>query len=189
MEQYLFIFFDKILSNTVAQFLIVAFVILGLYSYYVLKYSSNFSYASENALFNNFPNQSFVPKNRIDWFILLLFISYILAFAWNVFYQVDVRHHDSIGYISDAACNLDKYIGMQVMFSGRFMPFAHQEFNVLSPLFRLFNCSYVFFYSLTFIQFLICIYIINKILPFKELYQRLLAIFFITINVAFFHPF
>ena len=183
VEQYL------LSIATVLLFLIGTFVILGLYTHYVLKYSSNFSYAEENALFNNFPNQSLVPKSRIDWFIFLFFILYILAFAWNIFYRVDVRHHDSIGYIGDAVCNPDKFIPLQVMFSGRFMPFAHQEFNLLSPLFRLFNCSYAFLYSLTFIQFLISIYIINKILPFKELYLRLLAIFFITINVAFFFPF
>ena len=173
----------------VLLFLIGTFVILGLYTHYVLKYRSNFSYAAENELFNSFPNQSLVPKSRIDWFVFLFFILYVLAFAWNIFYQVDVRHSDSIGYISDAACNPDKFIALQVKFSGRFMPFAHQEFNLLSPLLRLFNCSYTVLYSLTFIQFLITIYIINKILPFKQLYLRLLAIFFITINIAFFYPF
>jgi hypothetical protein len=180
---YLYFLFD----HSSIRYVFGTFVVLAIYLRIISSYDDQTDYAKERSLFKDFKNNTFSPQSIADWIASIFFIIALLAFAWNIFYKVGIRHFDSIGIIDTTVC-MNSYQGVWVN-NGRFMPLAHQEFNLLSWLIRLLDCSYGFLYSVTFLQFLVTLFFIEKILPFQKLWQRILAIIFIATNVSFFQPF
>ncbi len=182
------------MSSLIVNGSIILSLILGTYivaigyAFYVTRGTQNFSYQAEREFFAPLFNKKTTPKSPLDYFALCCFIGYIVFFLWFNFYDIGIKHFDSIFYIDASTCNAD-FIGPQLGWGSRFFPFGHQEFNLLAFPFAWLNCSYYFLFGITFIQLLITVFLLYQIIPFAKLWQKLFALLFIAINASFIAPF
>ncbi|CAH6921182.1 conserved membrane hypothetical protein [Vibrio chagasii] len=107
--------------------------------------------------------------------IVFLFVSFVI-YTINLYIPLEYRHSDSVGYLNS--------IIKPVLYSGRFFPLGHQEFNIVT----LDDFGFVGLFSIPFIQSVIAIFIIYKIIPLRSVGIRTLlivAIFLSSLSISF----
>ena len=169
--------------------LVLAFTLLTIYCLWVTRYSQQWSYEKEKALFVNHPNSNQAWKGRspADYLALFLLGLYAIFLFWNNFYLASPKRGEEPLYIDVYLCN-KHLLAPLITWGYRFGPFMHQDLSFLALPFHWLNCSYYFLYAVTFIEFLATVYFLNKIIPFVRLWQRVLVILFIGLNASFLIP-
>ena len=169
--------------------LALAFTLLAIYCLWVTRYSNQWSYEKENSLFINHPNSSQAWKGRMpaDYLALLLLGLYVIFLFWNNFYLAEFKRNEELLFIDVYVCNMH-LLAPLITWEKRFLVFGHQDLNLLALPFNWLNCSHYFLYTFTFLEFLVTVYILNKIIPLARLWQRALVILFIALNASFFAP-
>ena len=169
--------------------LVLAFTLLAIYCLWVTRYSNQWSYEKENALFVNHPNsnQAWKARSPADYLALLLLGLYVIFLFWNNFYLAELKRYDEILYIDVYVCNMH-LLAPLITWGHRFLVFGHQDLNLLALPFHWLNCSHYLLYAVTFLEFLATVYFLNKIIPLARLWQRALVILFIALNASFLIP-
>ncbi|MCH9844337.1 MAG: hypothetical protein K0U39_02405 [Alphaproteobacteria bacterium] len=142
-------------------------------------------YQTEKTFFSQFGNISLKPNSVFDYIAYLILLSVFALMIWNNFFPSGFKHFDTIGYVSEIACNFET-IPLQIDWGRRFFPFAHQEWRVLSPLLAITNCSPYILFLLVTAQYFITAYLLFYIIPFEKLALRLITLAFIISNASFF---
>ena len=185
--------FAKVSQNPefliLALALVLAFTLLAIYCLWVTRYSNQWSYEKENALFVNHPNsnQAWKARSPADYLALLLLGLYVIFLFWNNFYLAELKRYDEILYIDVYVCNMH-LLAPLITWGHRFLVFGHQDLNLLALPFHWLNCSHYLLYAVTFLEFLATVYFLNKIIPLARLWQRALVILFIALNASFLIP-
>ena len=183
--------FAKVSQNPefliLALSLVLAFTLLTIYCLWVTRYSQQWSYEQESSLFTNHPNsnQAWKARSLADYLALLLLGFYVIFLFWNNFHLAGAKRYEDPLYIDVYVCNLH-LIAPAITWGRRFVVFHHQDLNLLALPFHWLNCSYYLLYTVTFIEFLVTVYFLNKIIPLARLWQRVLVILFIALNASFF---
>ena len=170
--------------------LALAFTLLAVYCLWVTRYSQQWSYEKERALFVNHPSGNQVWKGRTpaDYLTLLLLGFYAIFLFWNNFYLAGPKRDEEPLAIGLYLCDMH-FIAPLLTWGHRFGPLMHQDLNLLALPFHWLNCSYYLLYTVTFLEFLAIVYFLNKIIPLARLWQRGLVILFIGLNASFLIPF
>ena len=169
--------------------LVLAFTLLTIYCLWVTRYSQQWSYEKEKVLFVNHPNsnQAWKARSPADYLALLLLGLYIIFLFWNNFYFAEPKRDEELLYIDVYLCN-KHLLAPLITWGYRFGPFMHQDLNFLALPFHWLNCSHYLLYTFTFLEFLVTVYFLNKIIPLARLWQRVLVILFIGLNASFLIP-
>ncbi len=170
--------------------LVLAFTLLAIYCLWVTRYSQQWSYEKERALFVNHPNsnQAWKGQSPADYLALLLLGLYAIFLFWNNFYLAGAKRGEETLFVGVYLCDMH-FIDPLITWGRRFGPFIHQDLNLLALPFHWLNCSYYLLYAFTFLEFLVTVYFLNKIIPLARLWQRALVILFIGLNASFLIPF
>ncbi len=170
--------------------LTLAFTLFAVYCFWVTRYSQQWSYEKENALFINHPNsnQAWKGRNPADYLALLLLGLYVIFMFWNNFYLAGPKRNEDPLFIDVYSRNLH-LVPPWISWGRRFAPFMHQDLNILGLLSYWLKNPYYFYYLATFLEFLVTVYFLNKIIPLVWLWQRALVILFIVLNASFLIPF
>ena len=168
-----------------AVFLMIAgsFAFIGLYAFVFLREPYTSTYQTEQKNFQNF-FQTLYDYRKTNITTLIGLGLFIFFLAMNLFYQPGIKLFDEIFAIDEASCNhslIYSHFGWQ----NRFLPFAWQEFNLISHIFNKLGCSYYFLYSLTFVQGLLTLFLLYKIIPFQQFWQKILTVLFIACQSFF----
>ena len=149
-----------------------SFILLSSYILFVYHYK-RYNYSTEKKNVGSFKTKLINYSSKKDILALLLLVSWVVFFfIINTLLFNGYRHHDTVGYLEAPHINFQ-------MWGTRFFPFAHQEFNFIS------HNLYVI-RSLISLEFIACIYFLNKIIPLKYFWQRALSIILITLSPCFF---
>ncbi|EKL23698.1 putative membrane protein [Vibrio cholerae HC-61A2] len=115
-------------------------------------------------------------SNNFNWFFLLLLLLFVIFFTVNLYIPLIYRHTDSVGY-------LNSFI-RPVLYSGRFFPLGHQEFNFI----RLKDVGFLGLFSIPFFQSLIAGFCLYKIIPIENKNLRVIVaiiLFFSSFSISF----
>ncbi|MFA0651000.1 MULTISPECIES: hypothetical protein [Vibrio] len=115
-------------------------------------------------------------KTFFSVIVVAIFIGGVSIYALNLFLPLEYRHSDSVGYLNSLI--------RPVLYSGRFFPLGHQEFNFLT----LEKFGFLGLFSLPFIQSLISIFCLYKLIPLRSNNLKLLLIipiFISSLSVSF----
>ena len=163
-----------------------SFVFIGLYVLAFLSKPHTSTYQTERANFQNF-FVTLYDYRTINIFLSVVLGLFVLFFMANLFYRTGIKLSDELGYIDELSCH-HRLIVPQIGWANRFFPFAHQEFNFLSHIFNKLGCSYYFLYSITFAQGLLTLFLLYKIIPFQQFWQKILTVLFIACQSFFIIP-
>ena len=186
IEPLLITIFMQPFSVTVFFMIAGSFSFIGLYAFVFLRDPHTSTYQIERANFQNFFQTLYdYRKTNIATLIGLgLFIVFLMA---NLFYQPGIKLFDEVIYIDALTCE-KHLIYPHIRYGNRFFPFGHQEFSLLSHIFNKLGCSYYFLYSLTFVQTLLTLFLLYKIIPFQQFWQKILTVLFIASQSFFIIP-
>lgn len=124
-----------------------------------------------------FPGHMAAIRNKKSWVdnavAVVVILLIVACWAVNIFYWLDYRHNDEVGYLNS--------IIYPTMYSGRFFPLGHLEFNLLNLSY--FGGNLVYLYMLPLLQGLICIYLLMRICPFKSRGLSALCVGFVFVAV------
>jgi hypothetical protein len=113
---------------------------------------------------NNIEESNSDIKNSYHISVIMLFGLFFTLYGINLYFPLEYRHTDSIGY-------LNSVIPPQI-FSGRVFPFGHQEFNIIT----LKSVGFIGLFTIPFVQSVMSIFLLYKIVPIKNRNIRLLLI-------------
>ncbi|MCH9844651.1 MAG: hypothetical protein K0U39_04010 [Alphaproteobacteria bacterium] len=167
--------------------ILLSFGAIVAYCSYIKSQQKQFAYEQQYVFFQNIPQISLKPQSLLDKlaYIGLLFI--IIFLLWNNFYDIGIKHFDSVLYIDNFACNLKTiYIHN---FLGRFTIFSQQDWGLLAPIMYLLDCNYYFPFTWVSVQFLLTVYLLVKIIPFQNIFYKIIATCLIIGNASFLIPF
>ena len=172
-------------SHAFVVFLMItgSFALIGFYVLVFLSKPYTSTYQTDQKNFQNF-FQTLYDDRKTNIASLIGLGLFMLFFMANLFYQPGIKLFDEIFAIDLASCNhslIYSHFGWQY----RFLPFAMQEFNLISHIFNKLDCSYYFLYSLTFIQGLLTLFLLYKIIPFQQFWQKILIVLFIACQSFF----
>lgn len=152
-----------------AWYFIISFLLV-IYNY------RNFYYKKEKEFVLSLKTRAINFKSKLDTAGFILLVLWIIFFfILNIFIYPGYRYLDTV-YLFGADT-----IGPAV-FANRFVPFSSREFNFIPHNFYLIRI-------LISLQFLICIYYLNRIIPLKDFWCRALALIFITASPFFFNSY
>lgn len=117
-------------------------------------------------------------KNTSKIILALITMFFFTIWLFNLFSPVEYRHTDSVGCLNT--------VMRPVLYSGRFFPLGHLEFNIWSL--RLFGGKLFMLFLLPLIQSIVSFFVIYTILPYRNSIFKLLvsiAIFISSLSVPF----
>lgn len=110
--------------------------------------------------------------------IFLLVLAFTCLWAWAIFFPLDFGHRDEIALLTERI--------VPQIFSGRFFPLAHLEFNILNL--SVFGGRLEILYILPFLQIFICVFLILKIIGPCQNFIQIFALslcFWLSMMVPF----